>query len=99
MPPRRFHRAVCAAGAGMGFPHFPSSVDQCVGITTVSYIRECYGLVYPGVGWAIWRHKDALPCDLVFDVNYLGGSMPTFALKFSRPSSEVMARTTCSSRW
>jgi glutamate decarboxylase len=51
-----------------------------------------YGLVYPGVGWAIWRDKEALPGDLVFEVNYLGGSMPTFALNFSRPGSEVIAQ-------
>ncbi len=51
-----------------------------------------YGLVYPGVGWAIWREREALPQDLVFDVNYLGGSMPTFALNFSRPGSEVIAQ-------
>ena len=49
-----------------------------------------YGLVYPGVGWAIWRDKAALPRDLVFDVNYLGGHMPTFSLNFSRPGSEVI---------
>jgi glutamate decarboxylase len=51
-----------------------------------------YGLVYPGVGWVIWRHKEALPDDLIFDVNYLGGHMPTFALNFSRPGSEVIAQ-------
>jgi glutamate decarboxylase len=51
-----------------------------------------YGLVYPGVGWAIWRDEQALPRDLVFEVNYLGGSMPTFALNFSRPGSEVIAQ-------
>ncbi len=51
-----------------------------------------YGLVYPGVGWAIWREEKALPRDLVFEVNYLGGSMPTFALNFSRPGSEVIAQ-------
>jgi glutamate decarboxylase len=51
-----------------------------------------YGLVYPGVGWAIWRDREALPSDLVFEVNYLGGSMPTFALNFSRPGSEVIAQ-------
>jgi glutamate decarboxylase len=28
----------------------------------------------------------------VFDVNYLGGSMPTFELNFSRPGSEVIAQ-------
>jgi glutamate decarboxylase len=51
-----------------------------------------YGLVYPGVGWALWRSSDALPHDLIFDVNYLGGHMPTFALNFSRPGSEVIAQ-------
>jgi glutamate decarboxylase len=51
-----------------------------------------YGLVYPGVGWALWRERDALPEDLIFDVNYLGGHMPTFALNFSRPGSEVIAQ-------
>jgi glutamate decarboxylase len=51
-----------------------------------------YGLVYPGVGWAIWRDKSALPEDLIFNVNYLGGNMPTFALNFSRPGSEVVAQ-------
>jgi glutamate decarboxylase len=51
-----------------------------------------YGLVYPGVGWAIWRNTEALPADLIFDVNYLGGHMPTFALNFSRPGSEVIAQ-------
>jgi len=51
-----------------------------------------YGLVYPGVGWAVWRDKSALPRELVFDVNYLGGNMPTFALNFSRPGSEVVAQ-------
>jgi glutamate decarboxylase len=44
------------------------------------------------VGWAIWRDHEALPKDLVFDVNYLGGHMPTFALNFSRPGSEVVAQ-------
>ena len=51
-----------------------------------------YGLVYPGVGWAVWRDADALPEELVFKVNYLGGEMPTFALNFSRPGAEVVAQ-------
>ena len=51
-----------------------------------------YGLVYPGVGWVIWRDPDALPDDLVFNVNYLGGNMPTFALNFSRPGNQVVAQ-------
>ena len=51
-----------------------------------------YGLVYPGVGWVVWRNEEALPQDLIFDVNYLGGHMPTFTLNFSRPGSEVVAQ-------
>ena len=35
---------------------------------------------------------DALPDDLVFNVNYLGGNMPTFALNFSRPGNQVAAQ-------
>jgi glutamate decarboxylase len=51
-----------------------------------------YGLVYPGVGWAVWRDKAALPEDLVFKVDYLGGQMPTFALNFSRGGAQVAAQ-------
>jgi glutamate decarboxylase len=51
-----------------------------------------YGLVYPGVGWIIWRDASALPEDLVFKVDYLGGEMPTFALNFSRPGAQVVAQ-------
>jgi glutamate decarboxylase len=51
-----------------------------------------YGLVYPGVGWVVWRDDAALPKELVFDVNYLGGSMPTFALNFSRPGNQIVAQ-------
>jgi glutamate decarboxylase len=49
-----------------------------------------YGLVYPGLGWVVWRSADLLPDDLVFRVSYLGGEMPTFALNFSRPGAQVL---------
>ena len=49
-----------------------------------------FGLVYPGVGWVVWREPQYLPEDLVFHVNYLGGDMPTFALNFSRPGAQVV---------
>ena len=49
-----------------------------------------FGLVYPGIGWVLWRDKAHLPEDLVFHVNYLGGDMPTFALNFSRPGAQVV---------
>jgi len=49
-----------------------------------------YGLVYPGVGWVVWRTKEFLPEDLIFHVSYLGGDMPTFGLNFSRPGAQVL---------
>jgi glutamate decarboxylase len=61
-------------------------------VASINTSGHKYGLVYPGVGWAIWRNADALPEDLVFYVNYLGGNMPTFGLNFSRPGAEVIAQ-------
>ncbi|CAN5600607.1 glutamate decarboxylase [soil metagenome] len=49
-----------------------------------------YGLVYPGVGWVVWRTKDLRPEDLIFHVSYLGGDMPTFGLNFSRPGAQIL---------
>ena len=51
-----------------------------------------YGLVYPGVGWVIFRDAASLPDDLVFHVSYLGGDMIDFSINFSRPGSQVIAQ-------
>jgi hypothetical protein len=61
-------------------------------VASINTSGHKYGLVYPGVGWVVWRDNAALPEDLVFRVNYLGGNMPTFALNFSRPGSQVIAQ-------
>ena len=61
-------------------------------VQSINVSGHKYGLVYPGVGWAIWRDAAALPEDLIFWVNYLGDEMPTFALNFSRPGSQVVAQ-------
>jgi glutamate decarboxylase len=61
-------------------------------VASINTSGHKYGLVYPGVGWALWRDKEALPEELVFRVNYLGGDMPTFALNFSRPGAQVVAQ-------
>ncbi|MGX1669594.1 glutamate decarboxylase [Streptomyces sp. NPDC055400] len=61
-------------------------------VSSINTSGHKYGLVYPGVGWALWRTADDLPEDLVFRVNYLGGDMPTFALNFSRPGAQVVAQ-------
>jgi len=61
-------------------------------VASINTSGHKYGLVYPGVGWVVWRDASALPEDLVFRVNYLGGNMPTFALNFSRPGAQVIAQ-------
>lgn len=61
-------------------------------VSSINTSGHKYGLVYPGVGWALWRGVEELPEELVFRVNYLGGDMPTFALNFSRPGAQVVAQ-------
>jgi glutamate decarboxylase len=61
-------------------------------VSSINTSGHKYGLVYPGVGWALWRTEAELPEELVFRVNYLGGNMPTFALNFSRPGAQVVAQ-------
>ncbi len=61
-------------------------------VKSINVSGHKYGLVYPGVGWIVWRDEDELPEELVFRVNYLGGDMPTFALNFSRPGNQVVAQ-------
>jgi glutamate decarboxylase len=61
-------------------------------VASINTSGHKYGLVYPGVGWIVWRDAAALPEDLIFWVNYLGDNMPTFALNFSRPGSQVVAQ-------
>jgi glutamate decarboxylase len=51
-----------------------------------------FGLAPLGVGWVVWRDAADLPEDLVFNVNYLGGNMPCFALNFSRPGGQIIAQ-------
>jgi glutamate decarboxylase len=86
---------VDAASGGFVAPFLQPELEWDFRIKRVQSINASghkYGLVYPGVGWALWRNEEALPRELIFDVNYLGGHMPTFALNFSRPGSEVIAQ-------
>ncbi|MDT4905217.1 MAG: glutamate decarboxylase [Pseudonocardiales bacterium] len=86
---------VDAAGGGFVAPFLQPDLEWDFRVPRVKSINASghkYGLVYPGVGWAIWRDEESLPKELVFDVNYLGGKMPTFSLNFSRPGSEVVAQ-------
>ncbi len=51
-----------------------------------------FGLVYPGVGWLIFRGPQDLNEDLVFNENYLGKTDATFTLNFSTGSAMVLAQ-------
>jgi glutamate decarboxylase len=84
-------------GASGGFvaPFLQPDIEWDFRVPRVSSINASghkYGLVYPGVGWVVWRDAACLPEDLIFKVNYLGGEMPTFALNFSRPGAQVAAQ-------
>ena len=94
---RGFDVPVHVDGASGGFvaPFIQPDLEWDFRVPRVASINASghkYGLVYPGVGWVMWRTPDALPKDLIFRVNYLGGEMPTFALNFSRPGAQVAAQ-------
>lgn len=61
-------------------------------VRSINVSGHKFGLVYPGLGWAIWRDSKDLPEDLVFNINYLGGNMGTFTLNFSQSASHVVAQ-------
>lgn len=61
-------------------------------VRSINVSGHKYGLVYPGLGWLIFRDAADLPEELIFKVNYLGGEMPTFTLNFSRGASMILAQ-------
>ena len=84
-------------GASGGFlaPFCASEIEWDFRLTRVRSINASghkFGLSPLGVGWVLWRDTPDLPEELIFDVNYLGGNMPTFALNFSRPAGQIVAQ-------
>jgi glutamate decarboxylase len=61
-------------------------------IVSINVSGHKYGLVYPGIGFVVWRAEEDLPEELIFHVNYLGGDMPTFTLNFSRPGNQIVGQ-------
>jgi len=61
-------------------------------VKSINVSGHKYGLVYPGVGWVLWRDEAALPKELIFEVDYLGGSHANFSLNFSRGASQIVAQ-------
>jgi glutamate decarboxylase len=61
-------------------------------VRSINVSGHKYGLVYPGIGWLIFRTNDDLAEDLVFYENYLGKKDATFTLNFSTNASMVLAQ-------
>ena len=61
-------------------------------VKSINVSGHKYGLVYPGIGWVLFREESDFPEELIFYVNYLGGQMPTMTINFSRGSAMVLAQ-------
>ena len=61
-------------------------------VRSINVSGHKYGLVYPGIGWLVFREKSDLAQDLVFYENYLGKTDATFTLNFSTGASMVLAQ-------
>jgi glutamate decarboxylase len=61
-------------------------------VRSINVSGHKFGLVYPGIGWVLWRESADLPTELIFEVDYLGGSHANFGLNFSRGASQIVAQ-------
>ncbi|KAI9288643.1 pyridoxal phosphate-dependent transferase [Umbelopsis sp. AD052] len=61
-------------------------------VISINVSGHKYGLTYAGVGWCIWRSKDYLPKDLIFNINYLGADQASLTLNFSKSASTVIGQ-------
>ena len=61
-------------------------------VLSISPSGHKYGLVYPGLGWVIWKDKKYLPGKMSFSVNYLGADITQVGLNFYRPGAQVLGQ-------
>ena len=83
------------ASGGFVFPFTHPDFEWDFRLESVKSINVSghkFGLVYPGVGWLVFRDGDQLPEDLVFYEDYLGQKDATFTLNFSGSSSFILAQ-------
>lgn len=86
---------VDGASGGMFAPFIYPDLEwdfRLKNVVSINTSGHKYGLVYPGIGWIVWRNQDVLPKELIFDVSYLGGNMPTMAINFSRSASQIIGQ-------
>ncbi|CRF48464.1 Glutamate decarboxylase [Helicobacter heilmannii] len=93
---------VDAASGGLYLPFMQPDLAwdfRLKNVVSISTSGHKYGLIYPGIGWVLWRDKEYLPEELVFKVAYLGDFEPTFQINFSRSGSQIWAQYYCFVRW
>ncbi len=61
-------------------------------VLSISTSGHKFGLVYPGLGWVVWKDKKYLPGTMAFSVNYLGAEITQVGLNFSRPAAQVLGQ-------
>ncbi|KAH9842914.1 glutamate decarboxylase [Rhodofomes roseus] len=61
-------------------------------VVSINTSGHKFGLSYVGVGWVVWRSKELLPKDLIFELHYLGSVEYSFSLNFSRPAHPIIAQ-------
>jgi glutamate decarboxylase len=86
---------VDAASGGFVWPFlYPDSAwdFRLEQVRSINVSGHKFGLVYPGIGWLIFRERSDLAEDLVFYENYLGKTDATFTLNFSTGSAMVLAQ-------
>ena len=61
-------------------------------VLSISTSGHKFGLVYPGLGWVVWKDKKYLPDEMSFSVNYLGANITQVGLNFSRPAAQILGQ-------
>lgn len=61
-------------------------------VLSISTSGHKFGLVYPGLGWVVWRDKKYLPDEMSFSINYLGANITQVGLNFSRPAAQILGQ-------
>lgn len=61
-------------------------------VLSISTSGHKFGLVYPGLGWIVWKDKSYLPDDMSFSVNYLGANITQVGINFSRPAAQILGQ-------
>lgn len=61
-------------------------------VLSISTSGHKFGLVYPGLGWVVWKDKKYLPDVMSFSVNYLGAEIAQVGLNFSRPAAQILGQ-------